>query len=185
MAGAPLDLFVSAAPAQMDRLEAAGKIVQNTRARLASNRLVLIAHRENAPSGELAALLVAPSVKHIAIGSPKMVPAGAYAQSALMHLGLWETVSPRLVNAANVRQVLDLVAKQEAELGFVYETDLRGRSDVANIADIPAEATGPILYPIAVLSSSTNLDLARDFVHFATSPAGQRILASYGFLPAP
>lgn len=185
LGGAPVDVFVSAATEQMDRLEKAGRVAALSRRALASNRLVLIAPRGSPLRGgaALTALLTDQGVARIALGEPATVPAGAYARKALDALSLWEQLEPRLVTGANVRQVLDLVGRREVELGFVYETDLRGRGDVVKIAELPAAPE--ISYPIAVLEGAARPEAAEAFVRFVTGPRGREILARHGFLPPP
>ena len=61
----------------------------------------------------------------IAIGDVRSVPAGLYAKVALEKLGLRSSVELKLVMAENVRAALVLVARREAPLGIVYETDAR------------------------------------------------------------
>ena len=41
------------------------------------------------------------------------------------------------------------------------------------------------IYPIAPIAASTNQDLAKAWVKYTVSPAGQKTLQSYGFLSPP
>ena len=123
-AGAPVDVFVSAASRQMDELETKRLIVSATRRAFARNVLVAIAPSDSALDLSRPTALTEPRVTRIAIGSPKTVPVGQYAEESLRALGLWERVQPKLVHAENVRQVLDYVARGEVEVGFVYATDV-------------------------------------------------------------
>ncbi len=93
-AGAPVDLFVSAAQRQMDELDKRGLVVAASRRVFARNVLVVIKPAD----------LLDARVTRIAIGNPKTVPAGQYAEESLRGLGLWERVRPKLVFAENVRQ---------------------------------------------------------------------------------
>ena len=61
----------------------------------------------------------------IAVGDVRAVPAGLYAKAALEKLGAWAAVEPKLAMAENVRAALVLVARGEAPLGIVYETDAK------------------------------------------------------------
>ena len=62
-------------------------------------------------------------VKRIAVGNPKTVPAGRYAEEALRHFHLWDGLKDKLIFAENVRQVLDYVARNEVDAGLGYSTD--------------------------------------------------------------
>lgn len=182
-AGAPVDVFASAGEKGMDQLQAKQLIDQSTRADFARNTLVLVV-----PTGSKAAPhsfteLQGPSVQRIAIGDPKTVPAGQYAEKLLRNMQLWPKVEPRLVLALNVRQVLDYVVREEVEAGIVYATDVniaKGKATV--VASAPDQDYGPILYPIAVVKDSSGAEAARGFVNLVRSPDGVRILAKYGFL---
>src|ERR1041384_7387387 len=70
--GAPVDVFLSAAPKPMDELAAQGLILSDTRRDLLRNEIVLVA------SGPVASFddLAGPQVKLIALGDPESVPAG-------------------------------------------------------------------------------------------------------------
>jgi len=58
------------------------------------------------------------------------VPAGKYARAALTKLGVWPRVSDRLVRGENVRAALAYVARGEAPLGIVYQTDAQAEKRV-------------------------------------------------------
>jgi molybdate transport system substrate-binding protein len=64
-------------------------------------------------------------IKKIAIGEPKSVPVGQYAQEMLTKLGLWQQVLPKLVLGNNVRQVLTFVESGNVDAGIVYATDAK------------------------------------------------------------
>ena len=94
--GAPVDIFISASPKEMDSLEAQGQLLAGTRRNLVKNRIVLIV-----PEGTGAISnfqdLTKPAAKVIAVGEPQTVPAGKYAQEVLTHLGLYDLLKPKLV----------------------------------------------------------------------------------------
>jgi len=50
-------------------------------------------------------------IQKIAIGNPKTVPAGRYAEEVLRYFNLWDVIKDRPIFAENVRQVLDCVTK--------------------------------------------------------------------------
>lgn len=177
--GAPADVFASADQEAMNRGEQANAILPGTRRDFAANALVLVVPSSGTPPAALADL-ANDRFKRIAMGSPQTVPAGRYAKEALDAARLWGPLEPRLVFAQNVRQVLDYVARVEAEAGFVYATDAAIMPDKVKVAFDVATST-PVRYPIAVVKDSKQPDLAKAFVAFVASDAGQQVLRKYGF----
>jgi molybdate transport system substrate-binding protein len=184
-AGAPVDVFISAADKQMDELSSAGLIDKNTRKVIAQNQLVLIAPAGAPHPPASLANLANPAVKRIAIGQPSTVPAGAYAMQTLKNKGLDATLKPKLILATNVRQVLDYVVRGEVDAGLVYATDAKDAgAKVKVIEAIDDSAHEPIVYPGAVIKDSANAPAGKRFMDYLISPQGEKSLAVFGFAPA-
>ncbi len=184
-AGAPVDVFASAAEKEMDELQAKNLIDRETRADFARNSLVLVVPVGSKLKVQSFSDLEKPSVTKIAIGNPKTVPAGQYAEQLLRNTQIWQKIDSRLILAENVRQVLDYVAREEVDAGIVYATNVQvaqGRVSVA--ARAPDGDYGPILYPLAVIRDSVNANAAKAFVDLVLSPEGIQILKKHGFQPA-
>jgi molybdate transport system substrate-binding protein len=182
--GAPVDVFASAALKDMDALDAGGLVVKDSRANFVSNAVVLIKPATSKTTLMTFEDLAKPDVKKIAIGNPRSVPAGRYADEVLHTLKLSDAIKDKLVFAENVRQVLDYVARNEVDAGIVYSTDAKTRlQDVVVIAAARESSHKPIVYPIAVVKGSKNEKVARDFIAFVKSAAGRTILEKYGFKP--
>ena len=77
------------------------------------------------------------------------MPVGKYAKAALEKLGAWAAAEPKFAMAENVRAALALVARGEAALGIVYETDAKVEPDVKIVGAFPADSHPPIVYPVA------------------------------------
>jgi molybdate transport system substrate-binding protein len=185
-AGAPVDVFISAAQRQMDELEQKGLINTATRRVFARNVLTVIKPAGSTLDLSKPADLLGPKVQRIVIGNPKTVPVGQYAEESLKSLGLWDPLHPKLVFAENVRQALDYVARGEVEAGFVYTTDVAVRSGQVVEAFRPAEDTyRPVTYPAAVIKASKQPALAQAFVDLLVSSDGQAVLSRLGFQPPP
>lgn len=185
-AGAPVDLFISAAQRQMDELEHKGLIVAGTRRVFARNVLTVIKPADSRLDISKAADLAGPRVQRIVIGNPRTVPVGQYSEESLKAMGLWDQLQSKLVLAENVRQALDYVARGEVDAGFVYTTDLAVRSGAVVEAFRPAEDTyRPVTYPVAVVKDTKQPALAQAFIALLVSRDGQAVLARLGFQPAP
>lgn len=181
--GAPADVFASADQKAMDKAAAEKVIVSATRRDFAANSLVLIVPADGhfAPAGLHD--LTSANVKRVAFGDPASVPIGRYAQGALQAAGVWDAVSAKAVLASNVRQSLDYVARGEVDAGFVFSTDAAIMPDKVKVAlNVPTQT--PITYPIALVEGSRHAADAQAFMNFVLSPAGQAVLAKYGFKPA-
>lgn len=183
-AGAPVDVFASAGEKQMDALEAKHLLAESTRRNFARNELVLVIPRDEPNQFASFADLTGPRMKRLAIGNPKTVPAGRYAEQLLRNLALWEALEPRFVFGEDVRQVLDYVARGEVAAGIVYATDvILAKEKVAIAARAPEDSHELIVYPIAVIKASRNVAVARRFIEFVLSEDGQEVLRKYGFQP--
>ena len=173
--GAPADVVVLAATDWMDWLAGEGVLVGPVRV-VARNSLVLaaapdITRFELTPEGVMAAL----GTGRLAMGDPLSVPAGRYAQEAFETMGLWESLSDRLILTENVQAALAYVARGDVALGAVYGSDLVG-TGVRRAAVLPEDSHTPIVYPGAVVSDRPE---ARAFLDRLVAAAD--VFAAHGF----
>ncbi len=185
-AGAPVDLFVSAAQRQMDELERKGLILAASRRVFARNVLAVVKPADSRLDLAKPTDLLEARVSRVVIGNPKTVPAGEYAEESLRAYGLWDRLQPKLVFAENVRQALEYVVRGEVDAGFVYATDAAARGPRVKEAFRPGEETyRSIVYPVAVVAGSKQAGLAQAFVDRLVGPEGQAVLRRYSFEPPP
>ena len=171
--GAPADLFLSASVDWADTVEAVARVD------LARNRLVLIAAEGAAETG-IDGLPEALGDRRLAVALTDSVPAGQYARAALVSLGLWDRLAPRLAEADTVRSALAFVALGVAPYGVVYGSDARGEDRVRVLETFPEDSHPPIVYPVLLL---TETGAARALFAHLQGPEAQAILAAHGFLP--
>ncbi len=171
--GAPADVFVSAAQQQMDALAAKNLLLPDTRVNLLQNELVLIAPADSKTVTSFNDLK-SPNVHVIAVGDPRSVPAGTYAQQVLNALGMYDTLKSKMTLATDVRQVLADVETGSAEAGLVYATDAAITSKVRVVMDAPAGTHMPIVYPAAVLRASMNPGAANGLRELPRQSSGAR-----------
>lgn len=177
--GAPFDVFASADEGFVDRLAVAERILPDTRAVYAQGRLVLVVNLESGIAVTSIDDLAEDRVPRVAIANPELAPYGRAAQQALQRRGLWDTVEPKIVQGANVRQALQYVQTGDAPVGLV----------ALSIADVPevsyemvdAELHDPLNQALAVVAGTDQERAARDFAAFVLGPDGQSILAQHGF----
>ena len=182
-AAAPADVFISADLDWMDYLAKRNLIKPETRANLLGNRLVLIAPVNsplNLAIGPNFSLAQALGNGRLAIADPNGVPAGRYGKAALESLGVWSTIADRVAPAENVRAALALVARGETPLGIVYQTDAASDKDIKIVGIFPQDTHPPIIYPIAVVVSSTN-PAALGYLAYLKSRAARPTFEKHGF----
>ena len=184
--GAPADLFIAASDDEMNKAEKAGLIDPATRKVIARNQLVLIVPADSKLKlDQLSALAKSPGVHRLAIGQPRTVPAGMYAQQALKYLHLWDALGPRLIYGESVRQVLAYVERGEVDAGLVYLTDAKQAGAKVRVVAIAGEEThDPICYVAAVVKGIHAAAAGRAFIDYLVSPDGQEVLEGYGFAAA-
>ena len=180
--GAPADIFISAAPKQMNELEAKNLVNKATRKNLLENKLVLIVPKDSPLKISKLEDLQNDAVKQISIGETKVVPAGQYAEQALKKLGVWEKVQSKIVFAKDVRTVLTYVDTGNVDAGLVYKTDAATSSKVKILATAPDGSHAPIIYPAAVLTSTKNQKAAEEFLAYLAGPEGKTVFEKYGFV---
>jgi molybdate transport system substrate-binding protein len=176
------DIFISADLDWMDYLDNKGLIQHDTRENLLGNRLVLVAPKDANTSVAIAPhfdLLGALRGGRLAMADPDSVPAGKYGRTALTSLGVWSTVANRVVNAENVRVALAYVARGEAPLGIVYETDAKADPNVKMVGVFPENTHKPILYPAALVKDAK--PEARTFLAYLAAPVSRAVFEKDGF----
>jgi molybdate transport system substrate-binding protein len=179
--GAPVDVFAAAAQKDMDRVDDKRLLVPGSRANFAGNDVVLVIPLAGTTLKGIDDLKMA-SVKKIAIGNPRTVPAGRYAAEVLDYYQLSGIVSAKLVFTENARQTLDYVARGEVDAAIVYATDAAARAgEVRLVASAPEGSHQPVVYPMALVKGTRSGEEAKAFITLVISRKGQAILEKYGF----
>ena len=183
--GAPADIFVSADPDWMNDVEKHGLVQPGARRDLLTNHLALVAARTSALHLTIAPwfpLLQALSGGKLAMADAA-VPAGIYGQASLQNLHVWTQVQGQVARAENVRGALNFVARGEAPLGIVYDTDAMVEPLVKIVGLFPDDSHPPILYPAALLKGAAPGSDA--FLRFMEGPEAKAIFERYGFRRLP
>ena len=182
--GAPADIFFSADELRADALEKKGLLVKGTRRSLLSNTLVLVTTRDqNAVHSPLD--LTNANVHRIALGDPKIVPAGTYAKEWLETLGLWGHLRSRVVPCENVRAVLAAVESGNVDAGIVYRTDAAISRQVKVVFEVPAKEGPKISYPVALVKDAPSPEAARRFLDWLEQGNANAVFTKCGFVTEP
>lgn len=181
--GAPFDVFLSADAERPRLLEQTGMTVTGSRFTYAEGRLVLWSRDPKlAPDGCLPALRRHSELR-IAIANPQTAPYGEAARQALVGLGLWEQVRPRLVFGENIAQTLQFAANGGAQLGFVAAAQLgvAALPAAACLWEVPAGAHEPIRQQAVLLKSAADNEAAKAFLSYLRSDAGRALILRHGY----
>jgi molybdate transport system substrate-binding protein len=180
---APADVFASADVDWMDYGSQKKVIKDKSRVNLLGNKLVLIAPKDSkvgdvaiGPGFDLARLA---GDGRVVTADVRAVPAGKYAKAALEKLGAWSAVEKKLAMSENVRAALVLVARGEAALGIVYETDAKVEQNVKIVGRFPEDSHPPITYPVA-LTVNAKPEAAR-YLAFLRSAVAKNMFEAHGF----
>jgi molybdate transport system substrate-binding protein len=179
--GAPVDVFASASPTWMDDVERKGPGVSD-RADFARNELAVIVPTANPAHVHAVADLARAGVKLVLAAAG--VPAGDYARTILQNAGVSKAALANVVsNEEDDQSVVAKVLSGDADAGIVYVTDLTpDTSGKVTLVSIPVALNVIATYPIAVVTGSQEVNLAKRFVDYVLGD-GQQTLAQYGFLP--
>lgn len=186
--GAPADVFLSADTANPQKLVSKG-LAAGAPGTYTRNLLTVIVPATNPAGITTPADLARPGVKIIAAGDS--VPITKYATQLVANLARQPGYPADFVAAytANVvsreddvSAVVAKIALDEGDAGIVYVTDAKTSTQVRTIL-VPAAANVPATYAGVVVKGSQHAAAAQAFLDWFAGPAGQAILASFGFLP--
>jgi molybdate transport system substrate-binding protein len=174
--GAPADVLATADTTSMDK---AGDLAGQSTT-FAANKLIIAVAPGNPEHITGLADLARKDLK-VVLAAPE-VPAGKYAEEALAKAGV--TVEPVSLEVS-VKGVVTKVSLGEADAGIVYVTDVGAAKGKLEGVAIPDDQNAIATYPIATLNDGKHPDDAKAFIDLVLSAGGQKVLADYGFLPAP
>ena len=175
--GAPTDVFAAADLTSFDKLLASGNVVKSPKV-FARNSMQLIVK----PSNPLGISSVADLAKASVVSlCAKTVPCGVYATTVLSRYGVVISES-KITRGVDATATLNAVSTGDADAAIVYATDALSAKKSVSVISIPGGKNVNAMYGIAVIRGSKNSKQAEAFVQFVVSPAGQKVLKTFGFL---
>ena len=195
--GAQCDVFISAAPKQMNELDASKDaelnpagldfVLQGSRIDLLENK-VSLAVPEGNPKGiesydNLIQKLKDGSVM-LAMGNAD-VPVGQYTQKILAFYNLSEEELANngcITYGTNVKEVTTQVSEATVDCGIIYGTDAYS-AGLTVVDTATADMCGQVIYPAAVLNISENQEAAQAFLDYLTGEEAGAIFEAVGFVP--
>jgi molybdenum ABC transporter molybdate-binding protein len=179
-AGAPADLFLTADPGQLDRLEAAGGLVRRReRVALAENGLAAITLASCDLALHRPAELVRREGLRIALADPDC-PLGGYTRAYLEHQRLYDRLAPRAIHVENSRAVVGAVRGGQADAGIVYSSDAARANGCRTLFRVRRTPV-PIRYTAAVIHRGADSRSARRLLDFLASEAAWPRFRQGGF----
>ena len=193
--GADCDLFISAAPQQMNAMDGSliddkdknpdglDLIVTDSRIDLLENKVTLAVPEGN-PKGiesfdQLAELLKSGDVM-LAIGNSD-VPVGQYTEKIFAYYGLDEAaLADSLTYGNNVKEVTTQVSEASTDCGIIYATDAHS-AGLTVVDSATAEMCGQVIYPAAVLKAAPNAEAAREFLAYLQTDRAATVFEGVGF----
>lgn len=181
--GAVCDLFISAAPKQMNALDGTLKddaeknpkgqdlLVEGSRIDLLENKVALAVAEGNDKGidsfDKLAELLKSGDVK-LAIGNSD-VPVGQYTQKIFKFYEIDESaIADKLTYGSNVKEVTTALSEGTVDCGIIYASDAYS-AKLTVAAEATADMCGQVIYPAAVLNTSTQQAAAAEFLKYLRS----------------
>ena len=197
LAGADCDLFISAAPKQMNNLDASKDAEKNpdkndyvdsaTRLDLLENKVALAVPAGNPKNinsyDDLVNGLKDGSVL-LAMGG-EGVPVGQYTQKIFAHFGLDEAAlagAGVLTYGEDVKAVTTQVSEGLVDCGIIYQTDACS-AKLTVVDTATEEMCGQVIYPAAVLKNAKNADGAKAFLDFLQTAEAGEVFQAVGFTP--
>lgn len=197
--GADCDVFISAAPKQMNALDGSLKddadknpdgldeLLEGTRIDLLENKVVLAVpegNPKNIVSFDKLADRLGAGEGFLAIGNSD-VPVGQYTRKIFVHYGLDEQSladAGVLTYGSNVKEVTTQVIEGAVDCGIIYATDAYS-AGLESVDEATADMCGQVIYPAAVLRNSAHLDEAKAFLDYLTGEDAGKVFESVGFTP--
>lgn len=191
--GADCDIFISAAPKQMNQLDITASpevntdgldfVLEGTRFDLLENKVALCVAEGN-PAGiesydKLMEALKAGKVL-LAVGNSD-VPVGQYTQKIFAYYGLDESdIMSNLTYGSNVKEVTTAVVEATADAGIIYSTDAFS-AGLTPVDTATKEMCGQVIYPAAVMKHSSHPEEAKAFLEFLKGEKAKEVFESVGF----
>ncbi len=179
--GAPFELFLAADTKRPVMAEKAGLAVAGSRFVYAKGKLALWSLKPDLfQNGE--AFLKGGTFDHIALANPKTAPYGLAAEQVMQHIGILETLTPKLVKGDSIAQTFQFAATGNAEVGFIALAQIKGwKGDSGTLWEIPADYYAPIAQAAVLLKKGEDNPAATAYLEFLKSDAAREVIERFGY----
>ncbi|WP_346855078.1 molybdate ABC transporter substrate-binding protein [uncultured Draconibacterium sp.] len=179
--GAQPAVYISANEKWVDYLIQLDLLVPETKQMVAGNSLVVVVPLDS-PIDSISFQSNLPELfsGRLAMGDPKHVPAGDYAQQAINNAGYADELKARILPTKDVRSALMVVELGEVEMGIVYKTDALKSEKVKIVSEVPDSLYSPVGFYASVLKTKNNKQTL-GFYEYLSSPEAKVIWLKHGF----
>ena len=191
--GADVDVFISAAPKQMNQLDISSDanedgldfVLAGSRINLLENKVALAVpegNPKNITSYDALAEGLQDGSIFMAMGNSD-VPVGQYTQKILEYYELDEEALAQagaVTYGSNVKEVTTQVSEASVDCGIIYQTDAYSAGlEVVDTAT--AEMCGQVIYPAAVMNVSAHQQEAQAFLDYLKGAEAKAVFEAVGF----
>ncbi len=176
--GAPFQVFLSADEKTPKKLADGGLAVADSLFTYAIGKLVLFSTNKTLVTGEQT--LRDAKFNKLAIADPATAPYGAAAVETMKALGIYDALSPKIVQGANIAQAFQFVDTSNAELGFVALSQVIARQGGSRWM-VPAILYATIRQDAVLLRSGEGNEAAKAFLAFMKGPEAAKVMEKYGY----
>ena len=116
----------------------------------------------------------------LVIGDPTHVPLGKYTVNYLKEIGIWGEISQNTIQQVNSRAVVNLIDRNEATMGIIYQSDINISNNIIPIKKIPGSSR-KIIYYVAIIKGYRNAESIKLY-NFLSAPKLIQIYEDFGFI---
>lgn len=181
-AGAPFEILLAADDETPAKLVKEGQAEAASKFTYAVGKLVLWSPKPGLVDAE-GAVLKSPAITHVSYCNPKLAPYGAAAVQAMQGLGLYDSLTSRLVQGENITQAYQFVASGNAEIGFVALSQVwkNGKLAEGSMWQVPSKLYNPIRQDAVLLKAGEGHPAAAALLDYLRSEPARAVIRSYGY----
>jgi len=177
--GAPFDVFLAADAKRPEMAERSGLAVSGTRFTYATGQIALYS-ADPSLVDDAGEVLSSGGFQKLAIANPKNAPYGEAAVKAMMELGVYDELLPKIVRGDNLAQTYQFIITGNAQLGFVALSQVVNDESGSKWV-VQENIVAPIRQDAVLLQSGANSSTATAFLAFLKTQTAREIITKYGY----
>jgi len=180
--GEVVDLVIVAAP-NIEKLIAEGKLVTGSRADVTKSGIG-VAVRAGLPKPDISS---GEAVKNAVLAARRVAyssgPSGFYLVDLFRTMGIAGQIKDKVKQPPSGAQVSDLLARDEADLGFQQVSELQHRKGIDYLGPLPADIQHTTVFSAGLHAAATAPEAAKALVKFLTAPEAGPAIRKIGMEP--